>query len=62
MRLPMQAEPVQRVKATEEKRESEGVEPQANCVCRLSTVVPGKNTLQCVVGRTLWDTKQECTP
>ena len=62
MRLPIQAEPVQRGVTSEEQRESEGVEPQANCACRPCATMPGKYTLQCVVGRTLWDTKQECTP
>ena len=62
MRLPIQAEPVQRVNAAEEKHAREGVEPQANCACRPTVADPTKGTLICVVGHTLWDTKQGCTP
>ncbi len=62
MYLPKQAPPVQRPSTTTQapaKDKAAGVAPQADCVCRLSPTL-GKNTLQCVIGRTLWDTKQLC--
>ncbi|MCY2995804.1 MAG: hypothetical protein NTY19_49345 [Planctomycetota bacterium] len=66
MYLPKQAPPVQRPSTATQapaKDKAAGVTPQADCVCRTSpTAGPtfGKKTLQCVIGRTLWDTKQLC--
>ena len=60
MHLPKQAPPVQHPStAAPAKDQAAGLVPQADCVCRLSPAL-GKNTLQCVIGRTLWDTHQLC--
>lgn len=62
MHLPKQAPPVQRPSsATHDpaKDKVAGLAPQADCVCRLSPTLH-VNTLQCIIGRSWWDTLQLC--
>jgi hypothetical protein len=62
MLLPKQAEPVQRSHTScgEAREKSQEIQPQGDCVCRPDGA--GGGTWWCIVGRTLWNTKQPCVP
>ncbi len=57
MNLPTQAEPIERAVTNEKPVEVEGIEPQMDCYC-----LGDPSYWYCLIGRSLWNSGQTCTP